>query len=331
MTESMHDCRHSFSARLLELARSDERVVLVLNDCLSSSDAMAFLRTFPDRVFDVGIAEQNMVGVAAGLANGGFYPFVCAASCFLTGRAFEQIKVDIAYSRANVKLCGFSSGVAYGALGPTHHSTEDLALMRAVPGMTIYAPADGQETERALDLAYQTEGPAFLRINRLLVPYLPKAAEPFDTGKASVLRHGADITLIGYGPLLHEVVRAADLLSEMGIEASVLSMASIAPLDEAAVIEAASTTGAIVVVEDHQRSGGLFSAVAEVLVQFAPAPVLAINVPNEFAVVGSPQEIFSHYGLHAKSIATKAADFFRNQQFEGGRHERSSRVAARHS
>ncbi|MCH4813838.1 transketolase family protein [Vreelandella neptunia] len=307
MTE-LFDCRHAFSSKLVELAHKDDRIVLVLNDCLSSSDSLAFLNTFPERVFDLGIAEQNMVGVAAGLANGGYIPFVCAASCFLTARAFEQIKIDIAYSQANVKLCAFSAGIAYGALGPTHHSTEDLALMRTLPGLSIYAPGDSLETERALEFAHDLHGPTFLRINRITVPHLPQTGG-FEPGKASTLRDGEDVTLISYGPLLHEVIQAAEILAESGVEAHILNMASISPLDEAAIVQSANRTKIVVVVEDHQRTGGLFSAVAEVLCNIKSTPVLPINIPNEFSVIGSPQQIFEHYGLIASAIAVKTKNF----------------------
>src|SRR5262245_24744429 len=211
MTERF-DCREAFQATLIELAHEDERIVGVVNDSVGSSKLNGFQREFPDRLINVGIAEQNMVGVGAGLANGGLIPFVTGAAPFLTGRALEQIKADLAYSDQNVKLCGISSGMAYGELGPTHHSIEDVAWLRAIANMTVIVPADPVETAQAVEVAAKTYGPMFIRISRLPVPIVHNEDYQFEIGKAAKLRDGGDVTLIANGVLVHRALEAADLL-----------------------------------------------------------------------------------------------------------------------
>ena len=229
-----------------------------------------FKKKFPDRLINVGIAEQNMVGVAAGLANAGFIPFVCAAACFLTGRALEQIKAHVAYSNANVKLVGISSGMAYGALGPTHHSIEDFAWTRVIANMTVIAPADPNETAQAIETAASSIGPMFLRLSRMGVPEVHDSDYRFQIGKAATLKEGNDITLIANGVMVTRALEAAKMLAQEGIGARVLNMATVRPLDKEAIIKAAQETGAIVTAEEHSTHGGLGSAVAEVVVENAP-------------------------------------------------------------
>src|SRR5215469_10601740 len=203
------DCRSAFSEALCALAEDDSRIVAVANDSIGSSNLKAFRSRFPDRLVNVGIAEQNMVGVSAGLANGGLIPFVCGASCFLTGRALEQIKADLGYSRHNVKLCGMSSGVAYGELGPTHHSIEDLAWTRAIANMTVIVPSDPVETAAALRAAAAYQGPVFLRLSRMPVPDVNPLDYEFRLGRAITLRQGTDITLIANGTMVCRALKAA--------------------------------------------------------------------------------------------------------------------------
>ncbi len=301
---ALKDPRTAFADTLLELARDDRRVCMVVNDSISSNNAAAFLQRFPDRFFDAGIAEQNMVGLAAGLANAGMIPFVCAASCFLTARALEQIKVDVALSKANVKLCGNSAGFAYGSLGPTHHAIEDIAWMRVLPNMHVAAPSDAQETAQVTRAAYEHRGPVFVRLNRLPVPSL--GAQPqFSFGKAARLREGCALTLLSMGFATHCVMEAAALLAGRGIQSRVLNMSSLAPLDAEAIVTACEQTGRLVCVEDHQQDGGLFSAVASVVVCRAPVPMLAIGVPGVFAPVGNTEELHQQFGLDATSIASR--------------------------
>ena len=205
----LFDCRDAFASTLQELATTDPRVVVVVNDSVGSSKVGNFRKEFPERLINVGIAEQNMIGVGAGLANGGKIPFVCGASCFLTGRALEQIKADIAYSQANVKLCGMSSGVAYGELGPAHHSIEDFAWLRAIANLTVIVPADPIETAQVIRAAHQFEGPMFIRLSRLPVPDVHAENYQFEIGRAAQLRDGNDVTLIANGVMVTRALAAA--------------------------------------------------------------------------------------------------------------------------
>lgn len=302
---SLHDCRKAFSATLIELAAADPRVVVVVNDSIGSSNLKEFLNRFPDRLVNVGIAEQNMVGVGAGLANGGLIPFVCGASCFLTGRALEQVKVDLGYSRSNVKLCGMSSGVAYGELGPTHHSIEDLAWTRAIANMTVIVPADSVETAAASRAAAAYDGPVFLRLSRMPVPDVHPADYRFEIGRAFRLRAGSDVTLIANGTMVNRALEAASLLEADGVHAAVVNMSTVRPLDRQAIIEAAAT-GPIVTIEEHTVVGGLGGAVAEVVVQSHPVRMRLLGFPGEFAPTGSAEFLFEHFGLTPAGIRKAA-------------------------
>jgi transketolase len=282
----LHDCRDAFTATLLELAGKNRDIVAVCNDSVGSSKLNGFGKAFPERLINVGIAEQNLVGTGAGLANGGKIPFVCGASCFLTGRALEQIKADVAYSNTNVKLCGISAGMAYGELGPTHHSIEDFAWIRALPNVPIIAPADRIETAAATAWAAAHDGPVFLRLSRVGVPDLLPEGHVFELGRADRLRDGGDLTIIANGTLTHRAMAAAAILQTRGVSARVLNMATVRPIDEAAVVAAARQTGAILTCEEHTVFGGLGSAVAEVVVQKAPVPMALLGVPGEFARPG---------------------------------------------
>jgi transketolase len=299
------DCRQTFAETLIELARTDPRIVAVCNDSVGSSNLNAFQTEFPDRMINVGIAEQNMVGVAAGLANGGFVPFVSCASPFLTGRALEQIKADIAYSNYHVVLCGQSPGMSYGELGPTHHSIEDFAWMRALTEMTIIVPADPRQTRDVVRWAATANRPVFMRVGRYKVPSVTAENQGFEPGRATLLRDGRDVTLIACGTMVSRALEAADRLHEKGIAARVLNMTTIQPLDEAAVIAAARETGRIVTVEEAIIHGGLGSAVAECVVQKHPVPMRIVGVPH-LAPTGSTTFLLDHFGLNAEGI-TRAA------------------------
>jgi transketolase len=281
---------------------------VVVNDSVGSSKVGEFAKRFPERLVNVGIAEQNLVGVAAGLANAGRVPFVCAAACFLTGRALEQIKADVAYSDANVKLCGMSPGLAYGELGPTHHSIEDLAWMRAIANLTVIVPADPLETEQAVRFAAAHHGPMFLRVSRMPVPAVHAPGYQFEPGRAALLRPGRDVTLIACGTMVSRALEAAALLAEAGIDARVLNMATIRPLDRTAIEAAAAETGRIVTVEEHSVYGGLGSAVAEVVVTTRPVPMRMLGVPGVFAPTGSAAWLFEHFGLTPAGIRDAALE-----------------------
>ena len=298
----LFDCRDAFARTLQELAANDPRVVVVVNDSVGSSKVGNFRKEFPERLINVGIAEQNMIGVGAGLANGGKIPFVCGASCFLTGRALEQIKADIAYSQANVKLCGMSSGVAYGELGPTHHSIEDLAWLRAIANLTVIVPADPIETAQAIRAVHQFEGPVFVRLSRMPVPNVHNENYQFQIGRAAQLRDGNDVTLIANGVMVTRALAAAEQLAANGISARVLNMSTIRPLDREAIILAAKETGKIVTIEEHTIYSGLGGAVAEVVVTTHPVPMRILGFPGVFAPTGSAEWLLDHFGLNAEGI-----------------------------
>jgi transketolase len=297
-----YDCRETYAKTLEALAETDERIVAVVNDSVGSSKLVGFQKRFPDRLVNVGIAEQLMVGVGAGLANGGKTPFVSAAACFLTARAMEQIKADVAYSATNVKLCGISSGVAYGELGPTHHSIEDFAWLRLLPNLTIIAPSDRWETAEAIKAAAATEGPFFLRLSRMPVPDLVRpAGAVFRIGVAETLRDGGDAAIIANGVMVSRAIEAADQLAAAGVNVRVVNMASIAPLDVDA-IRAAAQTGAIVTVEEHSVRGGLGGAVAEIVATSHPCRMRILGFPG-FLPTGSPEFLLERYGLTGAGIA----------------------------
>ncbi|MQQ10672.1 transketolase family protein [Epibacterium sp. SM1979] len=302
----MHDCRDAFTSVLEALGSKNTDIVAVCNDSVGSSKLGGFRDKFPERLINVGIAEQNMVGVGAGLANGGKIPFVCAASPFLTGRALEQIKADVAYSETNVKLVGISSGMAYGELGPTHHSIEDFAWIRALPNVPVVAPADRNETAAVIKWAAATTGGCFLRLSRVGVPDLLPEEHVFELGKANLLREGNDLTLIANGVLTHRALMAAALLEKDGINARVLNMASVRPIDETAIVSAAKDTGAILTCEEHTTFGGLGSAVAEVVVDQAPVPMTRLGVPGVFAHTASANTLLDDYGMSPEAMAESA-------------------------
>jgi transketolase len=299
------DCRDAYVKTLADLAQSDHRIVGVVNDSVGSSKLDAFKKAFPDRLINVGIAEQDMVGVAAGLANGGRIAFVSAASCFLTGRALEQIKADVAYSNRNVKLCGMSPGMAYGELGPTHHSIEDIAWLRAIDNMIIVVPADPIETAAAMRWAAATEGPAFIRVSRMAVPEIYDDGYDFVPGKAHTVRDGDDVTIISNGTVLWRSIAAAEQLADEGISARVISMPTVKPLDVDAVIAAAQQTKGIVTAEEATTAGALGGAVAETVVAHHPTRVSILGVP-EFAPTGSAGFLLDRYGMSAEGIADSA-------------------------
>jgi transketolase len=309
----LYDCRDAFAATLERLATENDKIVAVCNDSVGSSKLGGFKTKFPQRLVNVGIAEQNMLGVGAGLANGGLLPFVCGAAPFLTGRALEQIKADISYSNANVKLVGISSGMAYGELGPTHHSIEDFAWTRVLPNLPVIAPCDRIETAAVIEWAANYVGPCFLRLSRVGVPDLLPSDHKYELGKANLLRDGSDVTLIANGTLTHRIVKAAEILAQRGIQARVLNMATVRPIDETAIIAAANETGAILTAEEHSIFGGLGSAIAEVVVDNAPVPMKRLGVPGIFAPTGSAEFLLDEFGMAPVAIADAAAELIKRK------------------
>jgi transketolase len=306
--QALFDCRVAYSSVLEELAAQDQRVCAVINDSLSSAKLKSFKTKYPDRFINVGIAEQNLVGVGCGLANSGMIPYVCAASCFLTARAMEQIKVDLAYSKTNVRLCAMSPGMAYGQLGPTHHSIEDLAWMRVLPNLTVIVPADPVETAAVMRYSLVHEGPMFLRIARMPVPRVHSDDYEFRSGKAARLREGSDVTLIANGLMVCRALDAAKALEVRGISARVLNMSTLKPLDHEAILDAARTTHGIVTAEEALAAGGLGGAVAEVLAQQHPTPMRILGVPDVFAPTGTVEFLLEHFGLTAAGIERAALE-----------------------
>jgi transketolase len=305
---TLFDCRDAFSRTLIELAGEDRRVCAVVNDSVSSTRLKDFRTKFPKRFVNVGIAEQNMLGVGAGLANGGMVPYVCGAACFLTARAMEQLKVDLAYSRSNVKLCGMSSGMAYGQLGPTHHSIEDIAWTRVIPNLQVIVPADPVEAASATRYALAHAGPIFLRISRMPVREVHGKDYRFQMGKAVMLREGNDVALLANGVMISRALDAAESLAARGIEARVLNMSSMKPIDEQAILEAARSTRGIVTAEEGLQAGGLGGAVAELLALHHPAPMRILGVPDTFAPTGTAEFLLEHFGLTARGIEQAALE-----------------------
>ena len=311
--QQLYDCRDAYAKTLEEMAASDVRVAVVINDSLSSAKMKDFKAKYPERFVNVGIAEQNMVGVGNGLANGGMIPYLCGASCFLTARAMEQVKVDLAYSKANVRICGMSSGMAYGQLGPTHHSIEDMAWMRILPNMTIIVPADPVETAAAMRYSLEHTGPMFLRISRIPVRKVHSDDYTFQLGKAVVLRQGNDVTLIANGVVVSRALDAADALAKQGVQARVLNMSTVKPIDREAIVKAARETKGIVTAEEALTAGGLGGAVAEVLALEHPARMRMLGLPDTFAPTGTAEFLLDHFGISAEGMTKAALELVRNE------------------
>ena len=305
---TLFDCRDAYSSALEEMAAQDQRVCAVITDSLSSTKLKNFKAKYPDRFINVGIAEQNMVGVGCGLANSGMIPYLCAASCFMTARAMEQIKVDLSYSKTNVRLCGMSPGMAYGQLGPTHHSVEDIAWTRVIPNLSVIVPADHVETSAAMRYSLRHEGPIFLRISRMPVPQLHSDDYEFQFGNADILRDGDDVTLIATGVLVARAMEAANALELQGVSARVVNISTIKPLDREAILDAARTARAIVTAEEGLAAGGLGGAVAELLATEHPTRMRMLGVPDVFAPTGSADFLLEHFGLTAMGIYNAAIE-----------------------
>lgn len=294
---------------LLELAQTDRDIMVLASDSRGSAAMGPFAQAYPEQFVEVGIAEQNIVGISAGLAHSGKKPFVTSPACFLSMRSIEQIKVDVAYSATNVKLIGISGGISYGALGMSHHSVQDLAVTRAIPGLAVILPADRHETKRMTEALVNYEGGVYVRIGRNPVEDVYESADyDFVIGKAITMRGGSDITLIAAGETVRVALDAEAKLKEAGVSCRVINMHTIKPLDEEAIIKAAQETGHIITVEEHSVHGGLGAAVAEVVVQHHPVPLRLLGIPDEPAIAGKTKEVFEHYGISAENIKNLALD-----------------------
>jgi transketolase len=299
--------REAFGEAIVRVGE-DPRVVVLTGDLRDSTRTEAFAERYPDRFLECGIAESNMVGIASGLALEGRVPWACSFSCFVTGR-FETVRLSVAYQEANVRLVGTHSGIGVGEDGYSQMSLEDIAMMRALPNMTVVNPADAVETERAVEYLLDHRGPAFLRLTRQGVEDVNDEGYRFELGRAVTLREGSDVALVATGAPVGEAVRAADALDADGVSASVINVHTIAPLDEEAVRAAAAGHRAVITIEDHSVHGGLGGAVAEVLAagNGSAAPLHRIGM-RTFGESGSPQELYAKYGLDAAGIATTAGE-----------------------
>ena len=300
------DTRSGFGAGLLEAGRRDSRVLALTADLTGSVKMGAFKKEFPDRFIQCGIAEANMVGVAAGLAITGKVPFIGSFAEFVTGRVYDQLRPEVAYGHTNVKIASSHAGITLGEDGATHQTMEDIALMRALPGMVVVVPCDYNQTKNATIAAAEYDGPVYLRFGRPSVPNFTGVDEPFEIGKIYNLNEGKDVTIVTCGHLVWEALLAAEALEAEGISAEVLNVATIKPLDVKTLCESIAKTGCAVVAEEHNMAGGLGEAVAGTLAAGKPAPVEFVNGADRFGQSGTPAELLKAYGLDAAHIAEAA-------------------------
>lgn len=302
--------RESYGNALAELGRKHEDLVVLDADLAAATKTGIFKKEFPERHIDCGIAESNMMGIAAGLSTTGLVPFASSFAMFAAGRAFEQVRNAIGYPHLNVKIGATHAGISVGEDGATHQCNEDIALMRTIPGMTIINPSDDVETKAAVEAAYDLNGPVYLRFGRLAVPVLNDRPDyHFEIGKGVVLREGTDVTVIATGLCVSAAVEAAELLAADGISAKVINIHTIKPLDEDLIVAAAKETGRVVVAEEHSVIGGLGSAVCDCLCAKAPVPVLKIGMNDVFGESGPAGKLLEKYGLDAKGIYEKVKHF----------------------
>lgn len=298
--------RDAYGEALAELGAINENIVVLEADLSKSTKTSDFKKVYPERFFNMGIAEQNMLGTAAGFAAAGKIPFASTFAVFAAGRAYDQIRNSIAYPNLNVKIAATHAGLTVGEDGGSHQMLEDIALMRALPNMTVIVPADGVETKQVIKAVAEYEGPVYIRMGRPKVPVLFGDDYKFEIGKGVVLKDGADVTLIATGIMVSKAVEAAELLAAEGISAAVVNISTIKPLDAELIIAQAQKTGAVVTCEEHTICGGLGSAVAEVLVENCPVPMVRVGVADKFGESGLPDELLEKYGLSAANIAAQA-------------------------
>ena len=302
--------RESYGNALAELGAEHKEVVVLDADLAAATKTGVFKKAFPERFIDCGIAESNMMGVAAGLATTGLVPFASSFAMFAAGRAFEQVRNSIGYPHLNVKIGATHAGISVGEDGATHQCNEDIALMRTIPGMVVISPADDVEAKAAVKAAYEHQGPVYLRFGRLAVPVINDRPDyKFELGKGVVLREGKDLTIIATGLPVSNCLEAAEKLAADGIDAKVINIHTIKPLDEELVVAAAKETGKVVTVEEHSVIGGLGSAVCDVLAEKAPTKVMKIGINDTFGESGPAVELLKKYGLDTDSIYEKIKEF----------------------
>lgn len=291
---------------LVKNAKVDEKITVLTSDSRGSAKLQPFYDEHRDKYVEVGIAEQNIVGIAAGLASSGLKPYVVSPACFLSMRSIEQIKVDVAYSNTNVKLVGISGGLSYGALGMSHHSLQDIAVMRAIPGIDIVIPADRFETKKLIEASLKSDKGMYIRVGRNPVEDSYESDDyEFEIGKAVTMREGTEATIIACGETVRVALDAHEILKNEGINCKVLNMHTLKPFDNGAVIKAAKETGAILSLEEHSIHGGLGAAIAEVVGENCPIPLKIIGVPDEPAIPGESKDVFNHYGIEKNNVAAE--------------------------
>ena len=300
------DTRSGFGDGLLEAGRKNENVVGLCADLTGSLKMNAFEKEFPNRFVQVGIAEANMMGIAAGMTIGGKIPFTGTFANFSTGRVYDQIRQSIAYSNKNVKICASHAGITLGEDGATHQILEDIGMMRMLPNMSVIVPADYNQTKAATMAIADHVGPVYLRFGRPVVPIFVPENQPFVIGKADVLIAGTDVTIVACGHLVWKSIEAAQILAEQGISAEVINMHTIKPFDSAALLKSVSKTGCVVSAEEHMRNGGFVDAVAQVLSQELPSPQEYVAVNDKFGESGTPEELMAKYGLEAVDVVAAA-------------------------
>lgn len=297
--------RETFGRKLVELGSKYSNLVVLDADLAASTQTKLFAKTYPERFFDVGIAEQDLVATASGLALTGKIPVAAAFAVFITGRAYDQVRMSVCYQKANVKLIGTHGGVTVGEDGATHQALEDVSLMRELPGMNVIVPADCNECEQVIEYCVANEGAFYIRISRNSLPDIYPEDYKFNLGKAFVLKEGKDVTLISNGDVLAEIVKAAEILSGRNIDAEVISLPVVKPLDSDTIIKSAKKTGMVVTVENHSVNGGVGSAVCECLAENYPTRVLRIGINDVFGQSGNANELLKVYGLDSESIANR--------------------------
>ena len=301
--------RDAYGKALAALGAEHEDLVVLDADLANATKTQTFQKAFPDRHFDCGIAEANMICVAAGMSTVGLVPFASSFAMFASGRAFEQVRNSIGYPHLNVKIGATHGGISVGEDGASHQCCEDFALMRSIPGMTVICPADGVEAEAAVKAAYEMDGPVYLRFGRLAIPVFHEEGFDFRIGKGEVLRDGTDVAIIANGLLVYEAIQAGEALAQMGINAMVINMATVKPLDEELVLEAARKCGKVITCEEHSVIGGLGEAVCSVLSEKLPTPVKRIGVNDEFGHSGPAVPLLKQFGLSADHIVEVAKEF----------------------
>ncbi len=298
--------RQGWADALIELGEQDPRVVVLDADLAKSTLTCQFGEKFPDRFFDLGIAEQNMVNVAGGLSLTGLIPFVATYGVFLSGRAWEQVRTSICYGELNVKFGGAHGGISVGPDGATHQALEEISIMRVLPNMQLIVPADYYETKKAVLAMKDIDGPVYVRFGREKTPVVTDPDRPFEFGKAYALREGTDVTIIACGPMTAEALDAAEFLETKGVNAEVINLHTIKPIDKDTILTSAQKTGCVVTAEEHQLAGGMGSAVLEVLAQNHPVPVEMVGINDSFGESGKPRELMEKYGITSKEIIEKA-------------------------